>query len=66
MAEGRRGRWPFGADELVVFVVDVAAMSHSASESTGGARSHRFHLYNQECATVPYLARQLSLFYKPD
>jgi hypothetical protein len=43
-AEGGHGRWPFNTDELVVFVEDVAAMSHSTSESTAGARSHRFLL----------------------
>ena len=64
--EGRHGRWPFEADELIVFMVDVAAVGHSASESTDGARSHRFLLNNGECATIPYLARQLSVFCKPD
>ena len=42
MAIGGHGRWPFGADGLLVFVVDVAIVGHSASESTSGARSHRF------------------------
>ena len=66
MVEGGHGRWPFDADELVVFMVDVAAMGRSMSESTIGVRSHRFLLNKQECATVPYLACQLSVFYKPD
>ena len=65
-AEGRRGRWPFDADELIVFMVDVASMGHSASESTSSARSQCFLLNKQECTTVPYLARQLSLFCKLD
>ena len=42
MAKGGRGRWPFGVDGLIVFVVDVAVVGHSTSESTSGARSHRF------------------------
>ena len=42
VAAGGRGSWPFDADELVVFTVDVAAMGHSTSEFTGSARSHRF------------------------
>jgi hypothetical protein len=57
VADGRRGRWPIGADEPIVFAVDVTTVSHSTSESTSGARSNRFFLNNQECATVPYLAR---------
>ena len=65
-AEGGRGRWPFSTDELIVFVADVAAVGHSTSNSIGGARSHRFLLNNRECATVPYLARQLSVFRKLD
>ena len=65
MTKGERGRWPFDADELMVFMMDVAAMGHSTSESTDGARSHRFLLNNRECATIPYLARQLSVFCKP-
>ena len=60
-AEGVRGHWPFGANEPIVFMVDVTAMGHSTSESTDSVRSHR-----RECATVPYLARQLSMFYKLD
>jgi hypothetical protein len=66
MAVGRRGRWPFDVGELIVFVADVATVGHSASGSTNGARSHRFLLNNGECATVPYLACQLSVFYKLD
>ena len=66
MTEGRRGRWPFDASELIVFMVDVATVGHSSSEFTDDARSHRFLLNNQECVTVPYLARQLSVFCKPD
>ena len=65
MAEGGHGHWPFDADGLKVFVVNVVIVGHSASESTDSARSHRFLLNNQECATVPYLARQLSVFCKP-
>jgi hypothetical protein len=64
VAEGRCGRWPFGTDELIVFVADVATVGHSMSESTSGVRSHRFLLNNRECATIPYLACQLSVFYK--
>jgi hypothetical protein len=65
-AKGRRMRWPSDAGTLIVFSVDVATVGHSASESTNGARSHRFLLNNQECVTVTYLARQLSVFCKPD
>ena len=42
VAESGRGRWPFDADELMVFRMDVATAGHSVSESTDGARSHRF------------------------
>jgi hypothetical protein len=56
MANGRCGNWPSDADELVVFVADVAAMGHSASKSTDGTSSHRFLLNKRECATVPYLS----------
>ena len=66
MAIGGRGRWPFDIGELIVFMMDVATVGHSTSESTNGARSHRFLLNNRECATVSYLARQLSVFCKPD
>ena len=66
MTVGGRGRWPFDAGELIVFTMNVATMGHSASESTNDVRSHRFLLNNRECATVPYLARQLSVFCKPD
>jgi hypothetical protein len=66
VAYGGCGRWPIGADEPVVFTVDVAAACQSTNESIGGARSHRFLLNNRECATVPYLAHQLSVFCKPD
>jgi hypothetical protein len=41
---GGRGRWPFDAGVLVVFMADVAAMGYFASEFTNGARSHRFLL----------------------
>jgi hypothetical protein len=41
-AAGGHGRWPFGTDGLIVFVADVATVSHSSSESTGEARSHHF------------------------
>jgi hypothetical protein len=51
--EGKLRCWPSGADELIVFVADVAVVGHSASESTDGARSHHFLLNNQECATAP-------------
>ena len=49
-----------------IFTVHVATVGHSTSESTNGSRSHRFLLNNRECATIPYLTRQLSVFYKPD
>jgi hypothetical protein len=44
VATGERRCWPFDADELIVFAVDVAAVGHSASEFTGSVRSHRFLL----------------------
>ena len=66
MDEGGCGRWPFDADELMVFVVDVVVVGHSTSESTTGARSHRFLLNKRECMTIPYLACQLSVFHKLD
>jgi len=65
VAVGGRGRWPFDGSELIVLMADVAAVGHSTSESTNDARSHRFLLNNQERATVPYLARQLSVFCRP-
>jgi hypothetical protein len=46
--------------------MDVTAVDHSTSESTSGAKSHHFLLNNRECAIVPYMACQLSVFYKPD
>jgi hypothetical protein len=66
VAQGGCGHWLFGADELVVFMADVASLGHSMSKSTSGASSHRFLLNNRECTTVHYLARQLSVFCKPD
>jgi hypothetical protein len=66
VAYGGGGRWPIGTNEPVAFTVDVTAVGHSTSESTSGARSHLFLLNNQECATVPYLTRQLLVFCKPD
>ena len=54
MADGEYGRWPFGANEPVVFTVNVTAAGHSTSESTSGARSHHFLLNNRECTTAPY------------
>ena len=66
VAMGERGCWPFDANELIIFMVDVAAVGHSTNESTGSARSHRFLLNKRECETVPYLAHQLSVFYKLD
>jgi hypothetical protein len=45
------GAGPFDADELIVFIVDVAAGGHSVSEFTVGARSHRF-LLNSESARL--------------
>ena len=66
MTEDRHGRCPFDAGELIVFVVDVAAVGHSAGESIGGVRSLHLLLYNRECTIVPYLARQLSVLRKPD
>jgi hypothetical protein len=66
MAYGGHGRWPVGADEPIVFMVDVTATGHSTSESTGSARSHRFLHNNREGVTIPYLAHQLSVFCKPD
>ena len=65
-ATGGRGCCPFDVGELVAFAVDVAAKGHSPSEFTGSARSHLFLLNKRECVTVPYLARQLSVFCKPD
>jgi hypothetical protein len=44
MADGGHERWPIGADEPVVFMVDVTIVGHSTSESAGDARSHCFHL----------------------
>ena len=46
-AEGGHGHWPFDAGELMVFVMDVAAVGHSVSKSTNGVRSHRFLLNKQ-------------------
>ena len=66
IAMGGCGRWPFDADELIVFAADVAVVGLSTNEFTSNVRSHRFLLNKQECATVPYLACQLSVFYKPD
>ena len=66
MADGGRGCWPIRADEPIVFMVDVTTMGHSTGEFTGSARSHRFLLNSRECATVPYLARQLSVLQKLD
>ena len=66
VADGGRGRWPISTDEPIVFTVDVTTAGHSTSESIGGVRSHRFLLNNRECATVPYLARQLLVFHKLD
>ena len=66
VAEGERERWPFDVNELIVITMDVATMGYSASESTNGMRSHRFLLNNRECATVPYLAHQLTVFCKLD
>ena len=66
MAEDGHGRWPFDAGKSIVFMADVAAAGHSTSEFTDDARSHRFLLNNRECATIPYLACQLSVFCKPD
>jgi len=43
-AEGRRGRGPFDADELIVFMADVATVGHTMSKSIVGARSHHFLL----------------------
>ena len=65
-AEGGCRVWSFNANELVVFIVNVAAMGHSISEFTDGARSHCFLLNKRECANVPYLARQLLVFCKPN
>jgi hypothetical protein len=64
--KGRRRCWPFDADELAVFMTDVVNVGHSTGESTDDARSHLFLLNNRECATVLYLARQLSVFHKLD
>ena len=62
VAAGGRGCWPFDADELIVFAMDVTAVGHSTSEFIGSARSHRFLLNKQECTTVPNLVGQLSMF----
>ena len=64
MAEDEHGRWHFDADELGIPMTDAATMGRSMGESIIGARSHRF-LLNNECATIPYLSRQLSVFCKP-
>ena len=66
VAIGGRGRCPFDVCVLIVFMADVATVGHSACESTNDARSHRFLLNKRECATIPYLARQLSVFHKQD
>ena len=66
VAVGGRGRWPFDAGELIVFMEDVAAVDHSVGESTDGARIHCFLLNNRECTTVPNLARHLSMFCELD
>ena len=52
------GSWPIDAGELEASEADAAA--------GGCTKSHYFILNNRECATVPYLARQLSVFCKPD
>ena len=65
-AVGIRGRWPSDADEFIVFMADVAAVGHLASESTDGERSHRFLLNKRDCMTIPYLACRLLVFCKPD
>ena len=46
------------------FMVHVATVGHSTSESTNGARSHHFLLNNRECTIVLYMARQLLVFCK--
>ena len=66
MAEGGHGYWPFDTNDLIVFMVGVATAGHSTSEFISDARGHRFLLNNRECTTVPYLARQLLVFCKPD
>jgi hypothetical protein len=65
-AKGGRGRWPFNTDGPMVFMADVALTGHSMSESTNGARIHLFLLNKRECTTALYLARQLTMFCKPD
>ena len=66
VATGGRECWPFDANELIVFEVDVVTVGHSTIESTDSARSHCFLLNKRECTTVPYLACQLSVFCKLD
>ena len=66
MAESGCRRLPFGTDELAGFMVDMTTVGHSVDECTDGVISHRFLLNNQECATISYLARQLSVFCKLD
>jgi len=53
MTEGRRGRWPFDASELIVFMVDVATVGHFASESTNDVRSKCFMLNNESERLFP-------------
>ena len=60
----RSGRWPIGVSELEASEADAAAWGHAKSKSDVSAGSHCFLLNNRECATVPYLARQLSVFCK--
>ena len=49
IAIGGHGRWPFNTSEVVVLVMDVTAMGHSVSDSTDGARSHRFLQQSRVC-----------------
>ena len=58
------GSWPIDVGELEASEADAAAWGHAKSKSDVSAGSHCFLLNNRECATVPYLARQLSVFCK--
>ena len=60
------GSWLVDVGELEVFEADAAVGSRAKSKSDVNAGSHRFLLNDRECATVPYLACQPSVFYKLD
>jgi hypothetical protein len=56
------GWWPVDVDKLEASEAGAATGGRTKSKSDVGAGSHRFLLNNRECVTVPYLARQLSVF----